>query len=165
MAKAYAPLSVLFEQRRPSADEDARLAFCAWTTGRHHRGAPMSSARLASSRKSVERVIGFLGGAGGHFPVVAIPRLRHTMAPRDGRCRHCRGLERFLNHSESGGPLTKEPTFRFADCELDAAAYQLRRADWVIPLARQPMEALLLLVERHGELVSREDLARRLLGR
>ena len=58
MAKAYAPLSVLFEQRRPSADEDARSAFCAWTTGRHHRGAPMSSARLASSRKSVERVIG-----------------------------------------------------------------------------------------------------------
>ncbi len=85
------------------------------------------------------------------------------MAPRDVR-RHCRGLERFLNHSESGGPLTKEPTFRFADCELDAAAYQLRRAGRVIPLARQPMEALLLLVERHGELVSREDLARRLWG-
>ena len=60
--------------------------------------------------------------------------------------------------------MTKEPTFRFADCELDAAAYQLRRADRVIPLARQPMEALLLLVERHGELVSREDLARRLWG-
>ena len=44
--------------------------------------------------------------------------------------------------------MSKEPTFCFADCELDAAAYQLRRAGRVVPLTRQPMEALLLLVER-----------------
>ena len=54
--------------------------------------------------------------------------------------------------------------FCFAGFELDAAAYQLRRDGRVVPLTRQPMEALLLLVERRGELVSREDLGRRLWG-
>ena len=60
--------------------------------------------------------------------------------------------------------MSKEPTWCFADFELDTAAYQLRRNGLVVPLARQPMEALLLLVERRGELVSREDLGRRLWG-
>jgi predicted ATPase/DNA-binding winged helix-turn-helix (wHTH) protein len=60
--------------------------------------------------------------------------------------------------------LSKGPTFCFAGFELDALAYQLRRDGRVVPLSRQPMEALLLLVERRGELVSREDLGRRLWG-
>ena len=60
--------------------------------------------------------------------------------------------------------MSKGPTFCFAGFELDAAAYQLRRDGRVVPLTRQPMEALLLLVERRGELVSREDLGRRLWG-
>ena len=60
--------------------------------------------------------------------------------------------------------MSKGSTFCFAECELDTAAYQLRRAGRVVPLTRQPMEALLLLVERRGELVSREDLGQRLWG-
>jgi predicted ATPase/DNA-binding winged helix-turn-helix (wHTH) protein len=53
-------------------------------------------------------------------------------------------------------------TFRFAGFELDTAAYELRRKERRIRLARQPMDLLLLLLERRGELVSRGDIVKRL---
>jgi DNA-binding winged helix-turn-helix (wHTH) protein len=52
--------------------------------------------------------------------------------------------------------------FRFADFELDTVAYELRRKGRRLRLPRQPMELLLLLLERPRELVSREEIARRL---
>ena len=54
------------------------------------------------------------------------------------------------------------PVYRFGDFELDAAAYQLRRNGQRVHLARQPMELLLLLVEKSHDLVSRDEIARRL---
>jgi DNA-binding winged helix-turn-helix (wHTH) protein len=52
--------------------------------------------------------------------------------------------------------------FRFADFELDTVAYELRRKGCRLRLPRQPMDLLLLLVERPRELVSRQEIARRL---
>jgi len=49
---------------------------------------------------------------------------------------------------------------RFGNFELDAAAYELRRGGIRVRLARQPMDLLLLLVERPGELVSRDEIVR-----
>lgn len=62
--------------------------------------------------------------------------------------------------------MTTDPDacFRFAGFELDAAAYELRRDGAPIRLERQPMEVLLLLVERGGRLVSRQDIVDRLWG-
>jgi TolB-like protein/DNA-binding winged helix-turn-helix (wHTH) protein/Tfp pilus assembly protein PilF len=56
------------------------------------------------------------------------------------------------------------PRFRFAGFELDVAAYELRRDGTPVRLERQPMEVLLLLVERGGQLVSRQDIVDRLWG-
>ena len=53
-------------------------------------------------------------------------------------------------------------TYRFGAFELDTAAYELRREGRVIRLARQPMEVLILLVERRRTLVTHEELAGRL---
>jgi len=53
-------------------------------------------------------------------------------------------------------------TYRFGDFEVDVAAYELRREGHRLALARQPMDLLLLLLERQQELVSREDIAKRL---
>ena len=53
-------------------------------------------------------------------------------------------------------------TYRFGEFEVDVAAYELRREGQRVPLARQPMDLLLLLLERRQELVSREDIAKRL---
>ena len=53
-------------------------------------------------------------------------------------------------------------TFRFGDFELDVAAYELRRKGHRVRLARQPMDLLLLLLERQPELVSHDDIAKRL---
>src|SRR6185436_13502460 len=55
-------------------------------------------------------------------------------------------------------------TYTFGEFEVDAAAYEVRQGGTRIRLSRQPMELLLLLLERRQELVSREDMAKRLWG-
>jgi TolB-like protein len=54
--------------------------------------------------------------------------------------------------------------YRFHECELDPAAFELRRDGRAVRLERQPMELLLLLVENSGALVSRDDIVKRLWG-
>ncbi len=61
-------------------------------------------------------------------------------------------------------PADSSPTLRFGDFTLDVAAYQLRRDGRAIKLGRQPMDLLLLLVERRGQLVTRADIVARLWG-
>jgi TolB-like protein/DNA-binding winged helix-turn-helix (wHTH) protein/Flp pilus assembly protein TadD len=58
------------------------------------------------------------------------------------------------------------PIIRFGDeLELDRSAYQLRRAGRLLKLERIPLEILLLLTERPGQLVSREQIAERIWGK
>jgi TolB-like protein/Flp pilus assembly protein TadD len=54
---------------------------------------------------------------------------------------------------------------RFGGFELDAQAYELRRNGRPVRLERQPMDLLLLLVERHPALVTREEITVRLWNR
>jgi DNA-binding winged helix-turn-helix (wHTH) protein len=54
--------------------------------------------------------------------------------------------------------------FRFGDFELDVRSYELRRKGRSIRLERQPMDLLILLVERRSELVTREEIVARLWG-
>src|SRR5499427_1103839 len=56
-------------------------------------------------------------------------------------------------------------TYRFEDFQLDLARYELRRNGHVLKLERIPMELLILLVGRHGELVSRDEIIEKLWGR
>jgi DNA-binding response OmpR family regulator len=51
------------------------------------------------------------------------------------------------------------------DLELDRGAYELRRAGTPLRLSRIPMDLLLLLVERRGDLVTREEIIERLWGK
>jgi TolB-like protein/DNA-binding winged helix-turn-helix (wHTH) protein len=51
------------------------------------------------------------------------------------------------------------------DLELDPAAYQLRRAGRRLKLERIPLDILLLLAERPGQLVTREQIAERIWGK
>ena len=55
--------------------------------------------------------------------------------------------------------------FRFGDFELDVPAYELRRSGRPIKLERQPMDLLILLVQRRGQLVSRAEIVDRLWGK
>ena len=59
----------------------------------------------------------------------------------------------------------QSPTLRFGDFELDPAAFELRRDGRVVRLGRQPMDVLLLLIERRGQLVSRAEIIDRLWGK
>jgi len=51
------------------------------------------------------------------------------------------------------------------DLELDRGAYELRRSGKALRLSRIPMELLLLLVERRGELVTRNEIVERVWGK
>jgi TolB-like protein/DNA-binding winged helix-turn-helix (wHTH) protein len=51
------------------------------------------------------------------------------------------------------------------DLELDRTAYELRRSGRPLKLERIPMEILLLLIDRRGQLVSREDIIEKIWGK
>ena len=58
-----------------------------------------------------------------------------------------------------------ETLLKFEDLELDLGSYQLRRNGSVIKLERIPMELLIMLASRNGQLVSREEIIAKLWGR
>ena len=62
-----------------------------------------------------------------------------------------------------GGFTAQE--FHFGDFTLDQSRYRLQRGARVLRLEKLPMELLLLMIQRRGELVSREEIAERLWGK
>jgi TolB-like protein/DNA-binding winged helix-turn-helix (wHTH) protein/Flp pilus assembly protein TadD len=58
--------------------------------------------------------------------------------------------------------VDKALVYRFGDFELDLGAHQLRLRGKPVRLERRPFELLVLLVTRHGLLVSREEIIERL---
>src|ERR1700739_2708954 len=54
---------------------------------------------------------------------------------------------------------------KFEDFELNLRAYQLRGSGRTLKLERIPMEVLYLLVERRGQLVTREEIIEKLWGK
>lgn len=56
-------------------------------------------------------------------------------------------------------------TLRFREFELNLAAYQLRRNGQPVRLERQPMDLLILLLERRSQLVSHREIVDRLWGK
>jgi TolB-like protein/DNA-binding winged helix-turn-helix (wHTH) protein len=57
---------------------------------------------------------------------------------------------------------TLKQRLRFGDFEFDPSVYELRHNGTPVRLERQPMDLLILLVERRNQLVSREDIVQRL---
>jgi DNA-binding winged helix-turn-helix (wHTH) protein/WD40 repeat protein len=55
--------------------------------------------------------------------------------------------------------------YQFDEFTLDESCYRLQRGERVMRLEKRPMELLILLVQRDGELVSREEIAERLWGK
>ena len=63
------------------------------------------------------------------------------------------------------GPEPGSPTIRFGDgLELDARAWELRRAGQPQKLERIPMEILMFLAQQRGQLVSREQIVEKVWG-
>jgi TolB-like protein/DNA-binding winged helix-turn-helix (wHTH) protein len=54
---------------------------------------------------------------------------------------------------------------RFESFEVDRGAYELRRAGRPVAIERIPMELLLLLLERRGQLVTRQEILDRIWGK
>jgi len=57
------------------------------------------------------------------------------------------------------------PLLRFHDFELDPGQFALRRAGHRIRLERKPMELLILLAEKQGQLVAREEIIEKVWGK
>jgi len=63
-------------------------------------------------------------------------------------------------------PVKLADQIRFGeDFELDLRAYELRRAGRTLKLERIPMELLLLLVEKRGQMVTRDQIIERIWGK
>ena len=71
-----------------------------------------------------------------------------------------------MQQSTSGvwGRLTAGE-FHFGEFTLDQSSYRLQRGERFLRLEKIPMELLILLAQRQGELVSREEIAERLWGK
>ena len=67
------------------------------------------------------------------------------------------------NSAHDGGTLLPA-AYQFEGFELDVAQFELRRSGHVLKLERIPMELLILLISRHGELVSRDEIIERIWG-
>jgi len=63
------------------------------------------------------------------------------------------------------GPRLPATAYAFQDFELDLKRYELRRNGHVLKLEKIPMELLILLVSRKGELVSRDEIIEKLWGK
>ena len=57
------------------------------------------------------------------------------------------------------------PSYRFDEFELDPSRFELRRNGLVLKLERIPMELLILLAEKEGSVVSRQEIVDRLWGK
>jgi TolB-like protein/DNA-binding winged helix-turn-helix (wHTH) protein/Tfp pilus assembly protein PilF len=55
--------------------------------------------------------------------------------------------------------------FEFEDFELDRSGYELRRAGTVVHLERIPLDLLFLLIERRGQLVTRQEIFEHIWGK
>src|SRR5215467_12991248 len=55
--------------------------------------------------------------------------------------------------------------YQFEGFQLDVARYELRRNGHVLKLEKIPMELLILLINKQGELVCREDIIEKIWGR
>src|SRR5262245_23219369 len=60
--------------------------------------------------------------------------------------------------------MTARLIHRFGDFELDVSSYALRWQNRSVRIERRPMDLLILLVERRGELVTRAEIIERLWG-
>jgi TolB-like protein/DNA-binding winged helix-turn-helix (wHTH) protein len=63
------------------------------------------------------------------------------------------------------GAILSPTTYKFDEFELDGARFELRRGGRVQRLERIPLELLILLAERNGEVVSRQQIIERLWGK
>src|SRR5262245_13048491 len=61
-------------------------------------------------------------------------------------------------------PSDSGETFRFGDFVLDPAAYELRYQGRIVRVERQPMDLLIFLIQRRGQLVTRAEIIERLWG-
>ena len=57
------------------------------------------------------------------------------------------------------------PTHKFGDFELNPSGFELRRLDRPLKLERIPLELLILLLEKNGQVVSRQEIIERLWGK
>jgi predicted ATPase/DNA-binding winged helix-turn-helix (wHTH) protein/tRNA A-37 threonylcarbamoyl transferase component Bud32 len=82
------------------------------------------------------------------------------------RQRRCRMAQHFWGALMRSDPAKVPSQLRLGEnFELDVRLYELRRAGRVLKLERIPMELLLLLVEKKGELVTRDQIIERIWGK
>src|SRR5271166_4407207 len=75
-------------------------------------------------------------------------------------------MDHYFGNASQGlcGGITAQE-LHFGDFTLDQSRYRLQKGERLLRLEKLPMELLILLVQRRGELVSREEIAEHLWGK
>lgn len=93
---------------------------------------------------------------GGHFRGISLDRrglTDHNSAALSRRCLFPRGFRKLMTSSTASQAVA-----RFGPYEVDLRSGELRKFGVRVKLGEQPLQILLLLIERPGELVRREEL-------
>src|SRR5665213_3313799 len=93
-------------------------------------------------------------------PPVALPPTPHLLQPCIGPNLHRLHLSKAM--ADLMSDLRPAQRYRFGVFEADAATGELRRQGMRVKLNAQPFQMLVLLLERPGKLVTREEISRRL---
>src|SRR5881409_1527870 len=85
-----------------------------------------------------------------------------TISPEShGEIEQSQGDAMFLYYVPMPSEVLKRPRIRFGVFEVDLQARELRKQGFKVKLQEQPFQILLMLLERPGEVVSREDIQKR----
>src|SRR5271154_5929532 len=76
-------------------------------------------------------------------------------------CSLAPGLAAILQAAEGRVPMAAR-VFQFGDFKLDCDRFELRRGERTVKLERKPMELLILLAAKNGDLVTRAEIVERL---
>src|SRR5271170_4549192 len=76
-------------------------------------------------------------------------------------CSLAPGLAAILQAAEGRVPMAAR-VFQFDDFKLDCDRFELRRGERTVKLERKPMELLILLAAKNGDLVTRAEIVERL---
>ncbi len=107
-----------------------------------------------------------LDSCGGHAPSRACPeRSRRVQAEQSSAAATGEGNRFATSAPRSSALPDKDKKVRFDDFELDYGRFQLCRCGSPVRLEGLPLQLLMFMVERRGQLVTREQIASRRICR
>lgn len=110
---------------------------------------------LTACKDPIDQVLGLETGADDYIPKPVLPRLLLAK---------CRAILRRDVKTEQQAANNAQPSNKFGDISVDTCRREVRKQGELLDFSNPEYELFLLLVERRGEIVSRDDISMHLRG-